>query len=93
MSRLDVVVWFGSRAGEKVEQGARKHLLIVDDEPVILQILEAVFEDEPMRLTCVTTGADAARVLDEQGCDLLITDKNLPDINGLELLKKAKAIF
>jgi signal transduction histidine kinase len=74
------------------DQSGRKHLLIVDDEPVILQILEAVFEDEPMRLTCVTTGADAARVLDEQGCDLLITDKNLPDINGLELLKKAKAI-
>ena len=73
------------------DQSARKHLLIVDDEPVILQILEAVFEDEPVRVTCVSTGSDALRVLEEQGCDLLITDKNLPDINGLELLKAAKA--
>jgi len=67
-----------------------KHLLIVDDEPVILQILKAVFEDEPVRLSCVGTGADAKQIIEEQGCDLLITDKNLPDINGLELLRLAK---
>ncbi len=74
------------------ESAGKKHLLIVDDEPVILQILKAVFEDEPVRLTCVGTGSDAKRVLEEQGCDLLITDKNLPDINGLELLKLAKEL-
>ena len=69
---------------------APKHLLIVDDEPVILQILRAVFEDEPYRLTAVGTGADARRGIEEQGCDLLITDKNLPDLSGLELLRLAK---
>jgi len=74
------------------ETAGRKHLLIVDDEPVILQILKAVFEDEPVRLTCVGTGNDAVRVLEDQGCDLLITDKNLPDVNGLELLKRAKEL-
>jgi two-component system NtrC family sensor kinase len=74
------------------EPGRQKHLLIVDDEPVILQILKAVFDDEPVRLTCVGSGKDAQRVLEEQGCDLLITDKNLPDINGLELLQQAKEI-
>jgi len=75
-----------------VEQAARKHLLIVDDEPVILQILKAVFDDEPVRLTCVSSGTDALRVMEEQGCDLLISDKNLPDVNGLELLKAAKTL-
>lgn len=75
-----------------MEQAARKHLLIVDDEPVILQILKAVFDDEPVRLTCVSSGTDALRVMEEQGCDLLISDKNLPDVNGLELLKAAKTL-
>ena len=75
-----------------MEEVARKHLLIVDDEPVILQILKAVFDDEPVRVTCVGSGKDAQRVLDEQNCDLLITDKNLPDLNGLELLQYAKKI-
>ena len=66
------------------------HLLIVDDEPVILQILRAVFEDQPYRLTTVASGLDARAVLQEQGCDILITDKNLPDVGGLELLRLAK---
>jgi signal transduction histidine kinase len=73
-------------------EASRKHLLIVDDEPVILQILSAVFEDEPFRLTCTGSGADALRVLQEQQVDLLITDKNLPDVGGLELLRAAKDI-
>ena len=67
-----------------------RHLLIVDDEPVILQILRAVFEDDPYRLTTVGTGADALRVLADEGCDVLITDKNLPDHSGLQLLQAAK---
>jgi len=72
-------------------KGAATHLLIVDDHPVILQILRTVFEDEPLRLTAVGCGRDAMAVIEEQGCDLLITDKNLPDIGGIELLKAAKA--
>jgi len=71
-------------------QQPARHLLIVDDEPVILQILRAVFEDDPYRLTTVGTGADALRVLADEGCDVLITDKNLPDHSGLHLLQAAK---
>ncbi len=66
------------------------HLLIVDDEPVILQILRAVFEDQPYRVTTVGSGADARAVIQDQGCDILVTDKNLPDIGGLDLLRLAK---
>lgn len=67
-----------------------RHLLIVDDEPVILQILRAVFDDEPHRLTCVSTGREALTILQEQGCDVLLTDKNLPDISGMDLLRTAR---
>ena len=66
------------------------HLLVVDDEPVILQILRAVFEDEPYRLSTATTGSDALQLLADEGCDVLITDKNLPDRSGIELLQAAK---
>ncbi len=69
----------------------KKHLLIVDDEPVILQILKAVFEEEPWRVTLVGTGTDARRILQTERVDLLLTDKNLPDVSGLELLRIAKA--
>lgn len=68
----------------------RKHLLVVDDEPVILQILKAVFEEEPYRLTLLSSGSDALRVIAEDHVDLLLTDKNLPDVGGMELLRAAK---
>lgn len=68
----------------------RKHLLVVDDEPIILEILRAVFEDEPYRLTTVMTGREALDVLAEGGVDVVLTDKNLPDLSGLEVLRAAK---
>ena len=69
-----------------------KHLVIVDDEPVILQILSAVFEDGPYRVTTCGNGREADAVMRHDGVDLLLTDKNLPDISGLELLRVAKEV-
>jgi C4-dicarboxylate-specific signal transduction histidine kinase len=69
-----------------------KHLVIVDDEPVILQILSAVFEDGPYRVTTCANGTQAEAVMRHDGVDLLLTDKNLPDINGLELLRIAREV-
>lgn len=68
----------------------REHILIVDDEPVILQILTAVFEGGEHEITCVGTGTQALQVIETRGCDLLITDKNLPDLNGMSLLRACK---
>ncbi len=69
----------------------RKHLLLVDDEPVILQVLKAVFDGEPYRLTSVANGKDALAVIATGNVDLVITDKNLPDVSGIEILRAAKA--
>ena len=68
----------------------KKHVLIVDDEPVILQVLRAVFESEPYAITTVESGLAAKEYIETIGCDILITDKNLPDISGLDLLQIAK---
>lgn len=70
----------------------KRKLLIVDDEPVILQILEAVFEDGPWELSACSTGEQAREEMEKHGVDILLTDKNLPDINGLDLLVDAKRV-
>jgi len=70
----------------------RKHLVIVDDEPVILQILGAVFEDSPWRVSTCAGGREALQLMNSEGVDLLVTDKNLPDVNGLELLRAAREL-
>jgi len=75
-----------------VDSSPGRHLIIVDDEPVILQILSAVFDDGPWRVTTCESGTEALRVMNAEGVDILLTDKNLPDVNGLELLRAAREI-
>ena len=70
----------------------KRRLVIVDDEPVILQILTAVFEDGPWIVTSCANGSSALEAMRSRGVDILLTDKNLPDINGLELMGEAKKI-
>jgi len=66
-------------------------LVIVDDEPVILNLLTSVFEGEPYEVVACADGRTALSAL-EDGVDVLLTDKNLPDIGGLELLRHAKRL-
>jgi signal transduction histidine kinase len=65
-------------------------LIIVDDEPVILNLLTSVFDDEPYKVVSCKDGSSALAAMEEGGVDVLLTDKNLPDIGGLELLQHAK---
>ena len=65
-------------------------LIIVDDEPVVLHLLSAVFEGlEGIEVVQCATGREALSAM-EKGVDILLTDKNLPDIGGLELAKRAR---
>jgi C4-dicarboxylate-specific signal transduction histidine kinase len=67
------------------------HVLVVDDEPSILMVAGAVLADGPWRVSQAATYAAARAVLDAEVVDVLVTDKNLPDGNGLELLAVLKA--
>ncbi len=64
-------------------------LIIVDDEPVILRLLASIFDDQDYDLVTCSDGRSALAAIDE-GVDVLLTDKNLPDVGGLELLEHAK---
>ncbi len=68
-----------------------KHLLIVDDEKVILDILRTILSPEPLRLTMAASFAEARRVIQTDPVNLLLTDKNLPDGSGLDLVRQLKA--
>lgn len=72
----------------ETEVGGR--LIVVDDEPVILDVLRSVLGSEPWDTVFATTGAEALAAM-EDGVDVLLTDKNLPDIQGLELIRRARA--
>lgn len=67
----------------------RGRLIIVDDEPAILDLLASVFADEPWEVITCPDGNSALRAM-EHGVDVLLTDKNLPDVGGLELVRASR---
>ena len=66
-------------------------VVVVDDEPVILDLLVTVLEDGPWTIRAFGTGAEAREHLLAHGADVLLTDKNLPDVGGLELVDLLKS--
>ncbi len=72
------------------EPARRGRLVIVDDEPVILELLASVFADAEFDVALCPSGNDAVQEVEERGVDVLLVDKNLPDVNGLELIRHAR---
>lgn len=69
---------------------SKMNIVIVDDEPTNLMLLEAIAEGyEPVTFT---NPLEAVEYLGQSVVDLLITDFNMPRMDGIELLKKAKEI-
>lgn len=65
-----------------------RQVLLVDDSATMRQFISATLEAEgDYAVTAATTGFEALKLLPRSRFDLIITDINMPDINGLELLR------
>lgn len=62
-------------------------ILIVEDEPAIIDTIQYALETEGLDTLAVTAGQPALDTLDRENIDLIVLDVCLPDINGLDLLK------
>ena len=67
-------------------EAARKHALIVDDEPDIRELLEITLGRMAIDTSVAADLAAARALLDSNEFDLCLTDMHLPDGNGLELV-------
>jgi len=70
-----------------------KRILIVEDSPTMRALLNSALEDLeiPVKITEASSGFEALRCLPREPFDLIVTDINMPDINGLELVSFAKS--
>ncbi|MFW6216463.1 MAG: sigma-54-dependent transcriptional regulator, partial [Desulfohalobiaceae bacterium] len=73
---------------------AKQQLLIVDDEQDMLQGLQRLlsFELQDVEVEVSSHSAQALRLLQEQGFDLVLLDIRMPDMDGLELLQRIKQL-
>lgn len=68
----------------------KKRILLLEDDLILGQTLVELLESQNYSVTLVRSGDDAADATFEKKFDLYIFDINVPDINGLELLKSLR---
>lgn len=68
------------------------NLLIVDDEKGYREVLSVVFEAEGYSVSTAPHGRAAVNYLKKQPVDLILSDVRMPDMDGIELLKKVRSI-
>lgn len=68
------------------------HLLVVDDQKAIVELLEITFRKEGHRVEVATTAEAARRRIESQIYDIIISDIRLPESSGVELLRFARGI-
>ncbi len=69
----------------------RYKIMVVDDEPANLRVLERLFRSD-YELVTAGSGAEALRLLQQHDVALIITDQRMPDITGIELLKRTASL-
>jgi len=69
----------------------QSHILIVDDEVRMRRILEIMLQQMEFSVFQAGDGMEALHIIKEQSIDLVITDLQMPNLDGLGLLKQLRA--
>ncbi len=64
------------------------HTLLVEDEPNMVRTLAKILERRGFRVDSAANGAEALPLLEQSTYDLLITDLNMPVMDGMQLLRE-----
>ncbi len=71
----------------------RKKILIVDDDPSILEVLEARLTAAGFNVHKASSGPSALKMLAKYSFDILVSDMKMPVMSGMELFEKSSALY
>ncbi|MDX1775515.1 MAG: PAS domain S-box protein [Desulfobulbales bacterium] len=79
---------------DKVFEGGNERILLVEDEPAILNLTRTMLESLGYNVLCTTSPVSALSIAEEHAdtIDLLITDVVMPEMNGHELTEKLRIV-
>jgi DNA-binding response OmpR family regulator len=69
---------------------AQETILVVDDEPAIVQVIRDRLEGDGYRVRAAADGVSALAAVEQEPPDLLILDLMLPDLDGFEVLRRLR---
>ncbi len=69
-----------------------KRILVVDDEESMCQYLSILLGKEGYKVTTAGSGAEALALMEKQPFDVVLSDIQMPKVDGIQLLKGIKAV-
>ncbi len=67
-------------------------ILIIDDEEVVINVFQELLSSREYRVFQAMSGKDGLDIVQQRPFPVVILDKNLPDISGIEVLRKIKEV-
>ena len=68
----------------------RRTLLLVDDEPDLVDVLQSILKGVATEIKTASNGREALQLVRAGGIDALVSDVNMPIMNGLQLLAEVR---
>lgn len=66
--------------------------LVIDDDKITLELLTFQLQSEGFEVITAENGTQGLEQIEKSEFDIILTDLNLPDINGLEMVRRSKKI-
>jgi DNA-binding NtrC family response regulator len=67
-----------------------KKILVIDDEPIVRKSCEKTLTPEGFDVTLAASGKEGLDFLEKETFDIILLDLKMPDMDGIEILKKVK---
>ena len=80
-----------ARQLRQIEPVPRKHVLVVDDAISVRKSLQQLVQDAGYEVSVARDGEDALDVLSRSSVNIVLTDLEMPTLNGLELAKRMRS--
>lgn len=69
------------------------NILVVDDEPSYRKTMKRLLNTDGHNVTLAEDGIDGLRILQKKEFDMVLTDINMPNMNGWEFLEKLNSLY
>ena len=70
----------------------KRKILVVDDSETMRDMASYTLENEGYDVVVAVDGLDALEMIEQNNFDLIITDINMPKLDGIELIRNAREI-